>query len=385
MNLGALIDLGVDSGYLARELEKLHLGGYELKIFKAERRGIGGTKVDVILEEKDQAHDHRHSHHRHLQDIRTIIEESTLGERVKKMSLGIFRKLAEAEASVHGTDINEVHFHEVGAVDAIVDIVGAALCLDALEVDRVMASSVELGSGFVTCAHGTLPVPAPATTEILKGIPVKTGTVPFEATTPTGAAILASTVDSFTDRIDFRLLKTGYGLGTRDAEIPNMLRVMLGEVTGSQRLEDDGHTMLVECNIDDMNPEHYEFVMEKLFQAGAHDVYLTPVIMKKTRPAVILSVICSREAVSLVEDIILTETTTLGLRKQGLLRTTLERDVSMAGTAYGEVRIKNTYLRGKKIKSKPEYEDCRRLAEESGVGLREIYEAVERTQCVNRE
>jgi hypothetical protein len=273
MNLGAMIDLGVDKDFLIKELSKLKIDSeFEIKVGKESRKGIEGTKVDVILRHNDeiccdeehgqtkthhehtheeghthehsQDHIHNHSHdhhdehshchshdhvHRNLHHIEEIINSSELNDNVKKISLNMFRKVAEAEAKVHGKPLYEVHFHEVGAVDSIVDIVGAAVCLDYLKVDKVMASSVELGGGFVKCAHGLIPVPAPATVEILKGIPVKTGIVPFETTTPTGAAILASSVDEFSDMKDFTIEKIGYGVGGRDTEIPNVLRVYLGK------------------------------------------------------------------------------------------------------------------------------------------------------------
>ncbi len=384
MNLAALVDLGVDSGYLAGELDKLCLKGYELRVSRGERRGIAGTKVDVILAGGNGHHDHHE--HRNLDDIELLIKKSTLPDRVKKTGLAIFGKLAEAEAAVHGTDVRSVHFHEVGAVDAIVDIVGAAVCLDALGIDEVISSPVELGGGFVTCAHGILPVPAPATTEILKGVPVKTGAAPFEMTTPTGAAILVSIAKDFRETVDFTLLKAGYGVGNRDTEIPNLLRVMLGETDGTAPgRRKIGETVLVECNIDDMSPEFYEYIMDTLFDAGALDVYLTPVIMKKSRPAVVLSVICSADMLAAVEEIILAETTTIGLRKVVLQRTTLKRDISRHETPFGEVRVKHTYLGKDRVKSKPEYEDCRRIAREKGIPLHEIYEALEKALSPRKE
>ncbi|MCK9276050.1 MAG: nickel pincer cofactor biosynthesis protein LarC [Syntrophales bacterium] len=377
MNLGALIDLGVDPEYLRRELEKLNLEGYTLEISKAKRKGISGTRVDVLLEEAKKQMP------RSLQSIYEIIEASGFNEKIKRVSREIFSRLANAEASVHGISVQDVHFHEIGAVDSIVDIAGAAICLDTLSVDKVMASSVELGSGFVECSHGTLPVPAPATTEILKGIPVKTGAAPFEMTTPTGAAILVSTVDRFTDTLDFRLCATGYGIGKRDPEIPNILRVMIGEKEENQPLlEKKEEAVFIECNIDDMNPEFYEYIMNSLLQAGAYDVYLTPVIMKKSRPAVTVSVLCRPGLAPKVEEFILSETTSLGLRKYNLSRITLHRDITECETRFGKVKIKSSYLGNRKIKTKPEYEDCRRLAEEKKVSLREIYKAVEEAELV---
>lgn len=282
MNLGAMIDLGVDADYLVNELKKLGLNNeYEIKVGRESRKGIEGTKVDVILKGHDHCHDEEHNHdhgsleehchehhhhhdeehchdhhihdhchshdhsqhqqvnnhhhhssnhvHRNLKDIEDIINSSELSANIKKISLNIFIKVAEAEAKVHGKPLYEVHFHEVGAIDSIVDIVGAAICLDYLKVDKIMASSIELGGGFVKCAHGLIPVPAPATVEILKGIPVKSGIVPFETTTPTGAAILAANVDEFTNNVDFIIEKAAYGVGGRDTEIPNVLRVYLGK------------------------------------------------------------------------------------------------------------------------------------------------------------
>jgi uncharacterized protein (TIGR00299 family) protein len=370
MNLGAMLDLGVDKGYLLEGLESLGIEGYELSVTRDGRKGITGTKVDVIVKNEK-------GKHRNLKDIENIINGSDLSERVKETSLDIFMQVARAEAKVHGKDIYDIHFHEVGATDSIIDIVGAALCLEFLNVDRVMASPVEVGSGFVTCDHGTLPVPAPATAEILKGIPIKSGIVPFEMTTPTGAAILASVTSEFTDKIQFRLLEVGYGIGGRDTEIPNVLRVLLGETDEAAADDcDREEALIIECNIDDMNPEMFDYVIDTLLKAGAQDVFLTPVIMKKSRPATTLSVLCSIEDESTIQELLLTQTSTFGTRKYLVGKTMLKRDITEVATEYGTVRVKNAYLRGKKIKSKPEYEDCRRLAEEFGVSIREIYEGI---------
>lgn len=270
MNLGALLDLGVDENYLRQELSKLNLNAeYELQIKQDIKKGISGTRVDVILtngqkphlQDPVQEHVHNHSHgsdhqhqhqhqqeelksqhcstghahhhhhhaHRNLQDIEDIINASSVNDSVKELSLRMFMKVAEAEAKVHGKPLHEVHFHEVGATDSIIDMVGAAVCLDYLKADKIMASSIQVGGGFVKCAHGIIPVPAPATVEILKGVPIKSGIVPFETTTPTGAAILAANVEAFTDKMDFSITKIGYGIGHRDLDIPNVLRVYLGE------------------------------------------------------------------------------------------------------------------------------------------------------------
>lgn len=259
MNLGAMIDLGVEKEYLINELYKLKIDTeYEIKIEKRSKNGIHGTKVDVILnnstldnhenEHNHDSHHHNHSHkhnndnhthkhhhhnheenhiHRNLKDIEAIINTSELSEKVKKLSINMFMEVAKAEAKVHGKDLYDVHFHEVGAIDSIVDIVGAAICIDYLKPDKIMASHIEVGGGFVKCAHGLIPVPAPATIEILRGIPIKSGVVAYETTTPTGAAILASNVDQFKDKMDFTIEKIGYGLGSRDLEIPNVLRVYI--------------------------------------------------------------------------------------------------------------------------------------------------------------
>lgn len=247
MNLGAMIDAGVDKDYLIKELSKLSINGeFEIEIKRDSRKGIEGTKVDVILSseehhhcENDQhenehvheQHHNKHEHHSHvhrnLKDIEDIINSSELNENVKSLSLSMFKKVAEAEAKVHGKPLYEVHFHEVGAVDSIVDIVGAAICLDYIKADKIISSPVELGGGFVKCAHGIIPIPAPATVEILKGIPVKTGKIPYETTTPTGAAILAVSVQEFSDTNEFIIEQTGYGVGGRDTEIPNILRIFI--------------------------------------------------------------------------------------------------------------------------------------------------------------
>ena len=370
MNLGALIDLGVDPERLRTELAKLHISDYRLSIERGLRKGISGTRIDVIV---PSGHHHGHSHTT-FKDIRRLIEESELSDRVKATSLEIFLKLAQAEAKVHGHALDDVAFHEVGAVDSIVDIVGAAICLDILGVDRVLASPVQVGGGFVTCAHGTLPVPAPATVEILKGIPIKAGLVPFETTTPTGAAILAATVDQFIERLDFTPAAVGYGLGHRDTEIPNVLRVLIGEQTEVQSdsdLEVRGACM-IETNIDDMSPETYDLILESLFAAGAQDVYLTPIIMKKSRPAVKISILCEAQRMPEIEEVLWLQTSTFGLRFHPVTKVMLRREFSEVVTKYGKISVKNAYWHGKRVRSKPEYEDCKKLAKAQGVTIRDI-------------
>jgi hypothetical protein len=373
MNLGAMIDLGVDRNHLLAELKKLDIGPYEVKISRDQRGGITGTKVAVIVGREAAPVEGRT-----FRSIAKMIADSDLSETVKAISLNIFTKMAEVEAKVHGHALDEVHFHEVGAIDSIVDIVGAAVCLDYLQVDRILSSPVEVGSGFVTCAHGILPVPAPATAEILKGIPIRTGGSSHEATTPTGAAILAATVDRFMEITDFTVKEIGYGIGQRETDRPNVLRVFLGEWIERAPAEsvETEDAFLVECNIDDMNPELYDDVMDSLFQKGALDVFLTPVIMKKSRPAIKISLLCGDRERQAIEEILWLKTSTFGLRTQRVSKTMLKRDFSVRSTKYGAITMKNAYFRGKKIKSKPEYEDCRRLAGEKGVSVKEIYDSI---------
>lgn len=371
MNLGAMLDLGVDPSYLLDELKKIRIGSYEIQIQRDQRRGIAGTRFEVLTSREDSSR-----HERNYRDISRLIQESDLSEEVKDLSLRLFLKIGEAEARVHGCTLEEIHFHEVGAVDSIIDVVGAALCLDYLKADRVLSSAVELGGGVVRCAHGILPVPAPATIEMLKGIPVTSGAAPFEMTTPTGAAILAATVHSFTDRMNFTPQKIGYGIGTRDTEIPNVLRLYLGELEEDEPGDDAAQedAWLVECNIDDMNPELYEEVMDALLEKGARDVYLTPILMKKSRPAVTLSIICDSRRKKDMEEVLWYQTTTFGLRSCPIAKTMLKRELSEVETPYGPVTMKHGFFRGRKIKSKPEYADCKRIAREKGVSIREVLE-----------
>jgi len=394
MNLGALIDLGVDPDFLRKELQKLPVHGYSLTTEKASRRGISGTRVQVSIDPEHlrlfrsgEAHEHphphshshshtpphpgKHHHHHHtFAEISSLISQSSLSDSVKSASLAIFTRIAEAEAKIHGKPIDQVHFHEVGAVDSIVDIVGAAICLHHLAPDRIISSTIELGGGMVNCAHGTYPVPAPATSEILHDIPVRLGTVDYETTTPTGAAILAACAHEFSDSLKMKILKTGYGIGTRDKELPNVLRIHLAE-TGDDAVPSGW--MMLECNLDDMNPEFYEYAMDALFEAGAQDVYLTPIQMKKNRPAVKLSVLCDTSRTQALKEILFRETTTLGIRSYGVQKDMLQRKTSAVQTPYGEVRIKSAWQNGKPIRFKPEYADCARLARENNIAVQQVF------------
>ncbi len=392
MNLGALIDLGVDLNYLIRELEKLPVHGYEIKTGKDMRKGISGTRLEVIIDSEHQidhqhGHHHENDHHHHhnsYKDIRRMIEASELKSRVKEMSLDIFSKVAEAEAKIHNKAIDDVHFHEVGAVDSIVDIVGAAICLDYLAPDKIQCSTVELGGGMVHCAHGMYPVPAPATAEIVKNIPVRKGTVDYEATTPTGAAILAALVNDFTDKADFRILKTGYGIGFKDGNIPNVLRVHLCE-TAADNETTTISSLIIECNIDDMNPELYDYIIDSLFSAGAKDVFITPIIMKKSRPAVKLSILCTPDDESRVKEVLFRETSTIGVRRYVIDKTMLDRKIEQVSTRFGEVRVKSAFYQGVCIKSKPEYDDCIKIARSNQIPISKVYHEVEKALSKSHE
>jgi uncharacterized protein (TIGR00299 family) protein len=368
MNLGAMIDLGIDKDYLISELNKLNLKGWELVVQKDQRHGIHGTKATV----RQTRHEHAH---RHLADIKKIISDSTLNDKTKELSMKIFMKITEAEAAVHGISIERVHFHEVGAIDSIVDIVGAAICFNALQAEAVHVSPVELGSGFVKCDHGKLPVPAPATAEIIKGIPVKKGGVDFEATTPTGAAIIATIGTHFGTDLIVKTEKTGYGVGHKEhPDVPNLLRVSLGEISTAA---ETGHDAIqIECNIDDMNPEFFDHISEKLFNAGASDVFLSNIIMKKGRPGIVLNVLCEIEVADQVKRIIFTESTSLGIRTFPFKKDTLSRKFETISTVFGDVRIKRSFYRGTEVSVKPEYDDCKRIANEKSIPLKEVYNKV---------
>jgi hypothetical protein len=383
MNLGAMLDLGVDQKYLLKELSSLPIDSYKIKVYKDKRGGITGTKVDVIVPPQKKTSSQHTLNKQTFGGISRMIKQSDLSANVKKISLDIFTRLAQVEGKIHGHKIDDVHFHEIGAIDSIVDIIGAAICLDYLKVDKVISSPIQVGSGIINCSHGTLPVPAPATAEILQGIPIKTGLVPFEATTPTGAAIIASTATSFSERIAFTPQKIGYGLGSKDSPIPNVLRLFLGEISDNAAKADDpktGEALIIECNIDDMNPELYDALMERLFDASAHDVFLTPIIMKKSRPAVTVSVLCNVSQQKLIEEAFWLHSSTFGLRSYKVAKSMLRREIVKVKTKYGEITVKNGYLNGRIIKSKPEYEDCKRLAKENGVSIQTIYESIRLTE-----
>jgi uncharacterized protein (TIGR00299 family) protein len=376
MIVGALIDAGVDFDFLKKELKKLHLHGYKLRASKTAKSGLAAVKFDVELTE-DHGHDHDHGHHhRNLEDIVKIIDASGLSKSVKDKSKAIFLRLAEAEAKVHGCPVDEIHFHEVGAVDAILDIVGAVIGLDALKVGEVRASKLHLGSGFVDCAHGRLPVPPPAVVELLKGAPAYSSDVKGELVTPTGAAILSTLAAGFGPFPDMRIEKTGYGAGFKKLSIPNVLRLVVGE---SEPSADQDRIRMIETNIDDMNPQFYEYIMEKLFAEGARDVFLTPIIMKKSRPGLVLSVLATEDRIEALISILLRETTTLGVRISDFRkRMILGREIVPLKTAWGEVRVKIRSISESEKTVAPEYEDCKRIARERGLPIQTVFDTVKR-------
>lgn len=368
MILGAMLDAGLSEAQLKDRLSRLHLPGFDLRSQRVVKQGFSAIKVDVLV--ADDLSERR------LAEIKTVVQESDLADEIKTQAITIFDKLGEVEAEIHGITPDQVHLHELGGLDTIVDVIGTLVGLKALEVARAYASPLPLGGGLTSGAHGTIPLPAPATLALLKDIPVVGSDLEMELVTPTGAVLLASLVESFGPIPAMTLKSVGYGAGGRDLPIPNVLRLLLGEqaVPGSASRET---LVTLETNIDDLNPQAYEHVMARLFQAGALDVTLSPLQMKKDRPGTQLWVLCRPGDADTLVKILFAETSTLGVRKQWVERMSLARSIETVETPYGPVRVKIAKLDGGQVKITPEYEDCRRLAQEKGVPLREVFQAAE--------
>lgn len=372
MFLGAMLQLGVPEAYLKKELEKLPLADeFALEVRDVERKGIQSLYVEVKLLPQEKHHHEEHHHvHRRMLDIREIIEKSSLNMAVKQQALAIFMEIAKAEGKVHGKPAEEVTFHEVGAVDSIVDIVGAAICLDYLEIERIFVSRLTVGSGWVNCAHGLLPVPAPAVAELLIGWQTERGSEEKELVTPTGAGIVQA-LGTYSESLPkgFVTECIGYGAGSHELDIPNVLRVYRGEYNGAV----DSKLAVLEANIDDMNPQIYGYLYEKLLAAGALDVWTTPIFMKKNRPAQMLSVLVDEEKMNACVGIIFAETTSIGLRIMPVgQRLEASRHIAKVETKYGVVNCKVSAWDGKICSVSPEYEDCKALAVRQQVPLKNV-------------
>jgi hypothetical protein len=404
MFLGALVDAGVSPDLLRQTVAALNVGA-RLEISRVDRSGISATKVDVYVgdekelpkeeywakvkhsehshdlghqhdhDHKTTPHHHEHEHHVHgrgLKEIREILQRASISDRARGTALAIFQALGEAESKIHDTDIERVHFHEVGAVDAMVDITCAAVGAEALAVDEFICSPINVGAGTVQCAHGTLPVPAPATVELLRGAPVYSSGVQVELVTPTGAAIVKTLATRFANFPEMKIEKTGYGAGGRDMKgHPNVLRITLGEVQSAAHVTNETIAVL-EANLDDLNPQVFGYVMDRLLEDGALDVFSMPVQMKKNRPGTLLTVLCKPADAERLTKLIFAETTTLGVRRRDERRQALARKWVNVATQWGEVRMKIASMNGSISNYAPEYEDCRKIAAEHGVPLKAV-------------
>ena len=396
MTLAACIGAGVSFDDLVAELRKLPLEGYRMERRDVLRSNIAAVKVEVVVHVHEHEHKHKHGDsahedvhvhvhvhekHRGYLEIKQIIDASTLSDSVKQSALAMFLNLAKAEAAVHKTTVEDVHFHEVGAVDSIVDIVGTAICMDMLGVDRVYSTPVRTGSGgTVRTMHGVMPVPAPATVELLKGYPIELTDIPHELTTPTGATIISTLSSGVMDRsTPMRIEAIGYGAGTKEfAALPNMLRLVIAEIDEDIPRDEatDEKLALLETNIDDMNPELFPYVLERLLEAGARDAWLAPVLMKKGRPAHVLSVLADNSLRDALIGILMNETSTTGVRMQSVQRRRLPRESAIIPTSFGELRVKVITREGG-ASFVPEFEECRRFARERNLPLIEVYRRLE--------
>ena len=365
MILAALLDAGFPVETLRAELAKLQVSGFAIETSRVMRRGIAAAHVEVNTEETHA--------HRHLRHIISIIERSALDSAVKADAARIFTRLAEAEAAIHNTSVEQIHFHEVGALDAIVDIVGAVIGLRGLGVEEIYVSPFPQGTGVIQCAHGTMPNPAPATAALLKGKPVRPIEVEAELVTPTGAAILSTLGQHFGTPPLCAFSAIGYGAGTKDLPIPNVLRLSIGAAAAAPLFDSDT-VLVLETNIDDMNPQWYDYLFEKLYAAGAFEVFTAPVMMKKNRPGALLTVVLPPEKRDAVAEVILTESTSIGVRWREMQRAKAQREFQTVATSAGTVTIKVSRLGSRIVNAAPEYDDCRRLAQEHpGMTLKQIY------------
>jgi uncharacterized protein (TIGR00299 family) protein len=381
MTLGALLDLGLDQDYLVGQLRTLNVSGWSLTVTRRNRNGIHAKAVTVSVAREPRHHHHEcgrgtHHSHRTYADIVRLIDSGGITPRAKTLAKNIFRRVAVAEAKVHGAELAEVHFHEVGAVDSIVDIVGVAVLVDALNADKICCSVVNDGHGFAHCQHGQIPVPVPAVAEIFTDPKVRWRQIDVEQelVTPTGAAIVAELCESFGMMPELRVEKVGYGAGTRETSLPGVVRAVVGTAVA-----DDDRVSIVETNIDDSTPEILGHTMERLLAVGANDVWFTPIQMKKNRPAVTVSVLCSRDQVDAVAEILFAETSTIGARVREERRRVLPREIKTVTTAFGELPVKVVTVSGRP-KITPEYEDARRLARQHNVPLTVIYAAAREQQ-----
>jgi uncharacterized protein (TIGR00299 family) protein len=425
MLLGALIDLGLDFHELEHELEKLGLDDYHLHATRGKKSSIEGVKFDVHLAHDDghshshhepatrahshghshthedhhhehghdhhhhdhghehEEHEHEHAHGRNFEEIKNLIQRSSLSDWVKQKAIAVFQRIAAAEGKIHGLPPEKVHFHEVGAVDSIVDIVGACIGLERIGKPRVLASTVVEGTGWINCAHGRFPIPAPATLNILgaRGIAVSQCEEPNELVTPTGAALLAEFVEFFGPMKNLVAQKIGFGLGTRDNKTrPNVLRAILGESAAGETSAHDWQTdtiSVLEANLDDINPELLGHFVEVALAAGALDVFHTPIQMKKNRPGTLLTLLCPEQEGDKFTEMLLRETTTFGVRRHNCERRKLVREFTSVKTPFGEVKVKLGKLDGKVIQASPEFESCRQVAVSASVPLKEVYTAAE--------
>jgi uncharacterized protein (TIGR00299 family) protein len=366
MILGAMIAAGVDPNFLREQLSLLPVTGFSIDFETVNRSGLSATYARV-----ETAHEHKH---RHLSDIKQIIEGSGLSDPVKQRAVQIFTRLAEAEARVHNEPVDHVHFHEVGALDAIVDVVGAVICFDALGIDRFICSPIHVGSGMVKMAHGQFPIPPPAVTELLKGVPFYATDVKGELLTPTGAAIITTVCNEYGPIPEMRTETTGYGAGTREyPHFPNVLRALIGET--EDKSATDERLWMLETNLDDASPQIVGHVMDRVLESGALDCFFTPVQMKKNRPGVLLSVLCAREEKEAVMKLLFLETTTLGVRSYEVTRRALARSVVQVETQYGPIDVKVAHLDGRVVNEMPEFEQCRQAAANANVPVKVVEQA----------
>ena len=376
MIIGALLDLGFSFDELREKLLLLPLDGYRLSAKKCNRSGIQAVKFDVQIEHEHHHEEREHKHHRTFADIRAMIERSGLSPWVKEKSVEAFQRLAEVEGRIHGYPADQVHFHEVGAVDSIIDVVGTMIFMEVFSGMRVISSAVNVGQGTLECQHGVYPVPGPAAQELLKNVPIFSNSITGELTTPTGAILLTTLVDEFGARPAMRVSATGYGAGTR--ETPggaNVLRISVGEAFSEKAPVSSEQVAVIETAIDDMNPQVFGYFQEKVMAAGALDVYAESILMKKNRPALKITCVCTVDDINRFAEIFFRETTTIGIRHTIVDRITLHREFHKVSTQYGQVAMKISLLDEHPVNFVPEFEDCRRLALETGMPLKEIQTA----------